>query len=295
MKTKKKNKLLHKLMLLSVIVAVIGLVYIVTKRHSEPQGPMEIDPHLGMVEVFNGESNVWIIPEKDVPVNKLTKDDFSVGESGTPCYNGSKYATFRGIDVSEHQGDIDWEQVRDSGIKFAIIRAGGRGYGEEGKLLADEKFADNLAGARAAGLKIGVYFFSQAVNTEEAKEEAEFALDLLEGTELELPVYFDWEHIVVGEPARTDELDGTTVTDCAVAFCDTIAAAGYKTGIYTNLDTSYYTYELSRIADCGFWSAAVGNYPYSYYAFSMWQYSFNGDVPGISQPCDMDMMFVEYN
>ncbi len=294
MKTKKKNKLLHKLMLLFTIIVVVGLVLIVTRHRSSPDDPIVVDPHFGMVEVFNGESNVWIIPEESMPVNEFTKEDFSIGESGIPCYNGTKYASFRGVDVSEHQGDIDWEQVKESGIKFAIIRAGGRGYGEEGKLVADEKFAENLAGAKAAGLKVGVYFFSQATTKDEAVEEAKFALGLIDGAELQLPVYFDWEHIVVGEPARTDKVSGSIATDCAIAFCDTITAAGYKTGIYTNLDMSYYGYKLDRLSDYNFWTAAVGSYPYSYYAFSIWQYSFEGNIPGIQQPCDMDMMFVEY-
>lgn len=296
MKTKRKNKLLHKLCLFAVIVATVGLALIVAgRRNLQNESDMEIDPHLGMVEVFNGNSNIWIIPEEGVPVNPFGKGDFTADENGEPCYNGTDFATFRGVDVSEHQGDIDWSRVKQSGIDFAIIRVGGRGYGENGKLVADEKFEENLEGAKAAGLKVGVYFFSQAINTEEAEEEARFALELINDAELQLPVYFDWEHIVVGEPARTDNISGTTATDCAMAFCDTVSAAGYKTGIYTNLDMSYYAYTMERLADYGFWTAAVGSYPYSYYDFSVWQYSFEGDVPGINAPCDMDMMFVKYS
>lgn len=294
MKTKRKNNLLHNLFLLAILVFMVGLA-VMLRKSSMRSEPVEVDPHFGMVEVFNGDSNVWIIPEESVPKNELTKDNFTADENGVPCYNGTEYVTFRGIDVSEHQGDIDWAQVKQSGIDFAIIRVGGRGYGEEGKLVADAKFAQNLEGAKAAGLKVGVYFFSQAVTDDEAVEEANFALDLINGAELELPVYFDWEHIVVGEPARTDKLSGAAATECAIAFCDTVAAAGYKASIYTNLDMSYYAYKLDRIADYGFWTAAVGDYPYAYYAFSIWQYSFDGNVPGIQAPCDMDMMFVKYS
>ncbi len=296
MKTKRKNKLLHKLCLFAVIVATIGLVFVVAGRFRlNREASREIDPHLGMAEVFNGESYVWILPEAGVPVNPFGKADFTADENGAPCYNGTDYAAFRGVDVSEHQGDIDWSRVKQSGIDFAIIRVGGRGYGENGKLVADEKFEKNLEGAKAAGLKVGVYFFSQAMNAEEAEEEARFALELIDGAELQLPVYFDWEHIVFGEPARTDKVSGAVVTDCAIAFCDAISDAGYKTGIYTNLDMSYYGYKMERLADYNFWTAAVGSYPYAYYAFSVWQYSFKGDIPGINAPCDMDMMFVEYS
>lgn len=295
LKTKRKNRLFHKFALFVVIVLVMGLGLVILKRFgTNINQPMEIDPHLGMVQVFNGEDYVWIIPENNVPVNQLTADDFSINENGEPSYNGTAYASFRGIDISEHQGDIDWEKVKQSGIDFAIIRVGARGYSEEGKLITDAKFAQNFANARAAGLKLGVYFFSQAISVEEAREEAEFVLKLIDGAELELPVYFDWEHIVVGDDARTDGLPGNVATDCAIAFCDTVAAAGYKTGIYTNLDMSYYAYEMNRIADYGFWNAAVGEYPYSYYAFDIWQYSFDGNIPGIQYPCDMNMMLVKY-
>lgn len=283
--------------LLILLVAMIALACMLRKEvtNVNKDTPVEIDPHFGMVEVFNGESMVWVIPEEGVPLNEFTKDDFTPDENGVPCYNGTDYASFRGIDVSEHQGDIDWTQVKESGIDFAIIRVGGRGYGNEGKLVADEKFTQNLEAAKAAGLEVGVYFFSQAMTKAEAIEEAEFALNLIDGTELELPVYFDWEHIVIGAPARTDKVSGEVATDCAIAFCDTIAAAGYKTGIYTNLDMCYYAYKLDKLADYDFWTAAVGDYPYAYYAFSIWQYSFSGNVPGIQQPCDMDIMFKKYS
>lgn len=283
-------------MLAIVIIAIVGLTAMLARwRNSGSDEEIVIDPHLGMVQVYNGSDYVWITPEEGVPRNPFTAQDFSTGASGEPYYNKTSYATFRGIDVSQHQGDIDWAKVKESGVEFAIIRVGGRGYGDEGKLVEDEKFAANLENAKAAGIKVGVYFFSQAVNTDEAKEEAEFALSLINGTELSLPVYFDWEHIVVGENARTDNLDGKTVTDCAIAFCEKISAAGYKAGIYTNLDTSYYTYELSRLADYDFWSASPGDFPYSYYGFSVWQYSFSGNVPGIEYPCDMDIQFVKYS
>lgn len=294
MKTKRKNRLLPSLILIVLLIAILGLALKLRQETANDNRELEIDPHFGMVEVFNGEQNIWIIPEDGVPLNTLTKDDFTTVENGQPRYMGTEFATFSGIDVSEHQGDIDWEQVKSCGIDFAIIRVGGRGYGGEGKLVADEKFAQNLENAKAAGLQVGVYFFSQAINDDEAQQEAEFVLNLLDGAELDLPVYFDWEHIT-GDTARTDKLSGATVTECAINFCDTIKASGYDASIYTNLDMSYYAYELDKIADYGFWTAAVGSYPYAYYAFSVWQYSFNGKVPGIQQPCDLDMLFVPYN
>ena len=292
MKTKKKKKLLHKLSLLVVIIAAVALAFLISGRRKPVEEP-PVDPHEGLVHAYNGFGYTWILPAEGMPVNPFTEDDFDHDENGVPSYNGSDYATFRGIDVSEHQGDIDWNAVKESGIDFAIIRIGGRGYGKSGKLLVDEKFADNLAGAKAAGLKVGVYFFSQAENDTEAVAEAELAVWLLDGAQLDLPVFYDWEHIET-DTARTKGMNGRAITDCAVAFCEAVEKAGYEAGIYANVDMSYYSYDLSRLAQYDCWCAAPGDYPYSYYAASIWQYSFTGKVPGIEYDCDMDMLFVKY-
>src|SRR5699024_10816934 len=130
------------------------------------------------------------------------------------------------IDVSSHQGEIDWQKVATSGVEFVFIRLGYRGYGSEGTLNLDPYFKQNLAGAKAAGLKVGIYFFSQAISVEEAREEAQFVLSYLAGTQLDYPVVYDWEPIS-GASARTDGLDSVTLTDCAITFCETVAQAGY--------------------------------------------------------------------
>ena len=252
----------------------------------------EIDPHAGMVEVFNGAKNIWIVPEEGVPVNTILPEDFVVDPLGNKTYCGGEYANaFRGIDVSSHQRDIDWQQVADSGIRFAIVRVGGRYYGGEGELYSDELYAQNLQGARNAGLDVGVYFFSQAMNPDEAKQEAEYVIGLLEGYELTMPVFFDWERIGGGQ-GRADNIENEVLTQCAETFCETVEAAGYEAGIYFNLDTSYYGYEMARLTDYTFWCAAPGDYPYCYYAHDIWQYSFEGEVPGIQTSCDLDMIFV---
>ena len=117
-------------------------------------------------------------------------------------------------------------------------------YYGNGELYTDDNFIKNIEGAKAAGLRVGAYFFSQAITADEAKAEAKFVLDLLDGRELDLPVFFDWERIS-GDDARTDGLDNETLTDCAVAFCETIKAAGYEPGVYIYNDTGYYGYDLA--------------------------------------------------
>ncbi len=243
----------------------------------------------GTVEVFNGDGSINITPQDGVPVNDLEKDDFEVDGDGTVSYIGTEYTASRGIDVSSYQGDIDWQQVSDSGIDFAIIRIGGMYYGS-GELYSDENFVKNIEGAKAAGLRVGAYFFSQAITSDEAKSEAQFVLGLLESRELDLPVFFDWERIST-DTARTDGLDNETLTDCAVTFCETVSQAGYDAGVYIYNDTGYYGYDLARLQDYTLWCVGIGSYPCFYYAHSLWQYSISGTVPGINATCDLDMMF----
>ena len=157
-----------------------------------------------------------------------------------------------GIDVSHHQQEIDWEEVASSGITFAMIRLGYRGY-SDGILYTDDYVKENLAGAKAAGLKIGAYFFSQAVNVQEAKAEAEYALDLLEGVTLDLPLAYDWEYI--NETARTATVSKETLTECTLAFCKAVQDAGRETMIYFNRTQAMDMLELDRLTEYDWWFA----------------------------------------
>ena len=134
------------------------------------------DPYEGMVQVESGYgTKMWVTELEDVPKNDLQPEDFS----SPGRYTGSAYTVTRGIDVSEHQGAIDWAAAAQD-VDFAIVRLGYRGYGQSGVLKYDAYAEENLKGAFASGLDVGVYFFSQATSPEEAEEEAEFLLELLE-------------------------------------------------------------------------------------------------------------------
>ena len=162
-----------------------------------------------------------------LPTNPYGPEDFRVEENGyITCLTGEAR---QGIDVSEWQGDIDWQQVKDGGIEFAIIRLGYR-RSETGELSTDEKALANLQGAAEAGIPTGAYFFSQAVTTQEALEEAEYALSLLEGYTLTYPLIYDWEYL--GEDARTADVDARTLTDCIKTFCGRVEEAGFQSMIY---------------------------------------------------------------
>ena len=195
-----------------------------------------------------------------------------------------------GIDVSAHQGEIDWETVRADGVDFAIIRAAYRGY-TNGGVSMDPYFLQNLNGAKNAGLQVGVYFFSQATSKEEAQEEADFLLQCLDGAALDFPVYYDWEPIEA--EARTDDVSGADVTVFAKAFCDSVKSAGYDTGVYFNESMGYLFLHLSELGDYEFWLAQYKNAPDFYYDFTIWQYSSDGEVAGIKTPVDLNLRFAK--
>lgn len=287
MKTKRKIITKPLIIILILAAALLGIYALIELRSNNEQGTG--NEHDGLVEVFNGETYVWVQPQSGVELNTLKKEDFAKDAEGNLTYVGGDFIAERGIDVSSHQGNIDWNAVYDSGVRFAIIRAGGRYY-ESGEIFTDDLFRSNLSGAIAAGLDVGVYFYSQALSEAEAVEEAKTTLSLINGAELQLPIFIDWER-GAGEKARTNELDGETMTDCAAAFCETVKAAGYDAGVYVYCDTAYYGYRLSRLQDYTIWFAGSGNYPYFRYEHSLWQYSIKGEVPGIDNTCDLDMIF----
>lgn len=251
------------------------------------------DPHAGQVYVYDGFDWIWMTPLQGVPVNDIPESDIS-WRNNVPYYAGSSCTALRGVDVSEHQHDIDWARVKAAGIDYAVIRIGRRGY-SEGGLFEDEYFKQNMDGALNAGLQVGVYFFSQAVTVAEALEEAELTLSLLEPYRgrVTMPVVYDWEKIYDDNTARTAGLSAATLTDCAVAYCERVKSAGYQPGVYFNRHTGYYGFDLTRIQDYHLWFALPeARFPNFYYATDMWQYSFEESIPGIETPTDVNLFFV---
>ena len=194
-----------------------------------------------------------------------------------------------GIDVSAHQQDIDWQRVAASGVQFAILRAGYRGY-TEGSIQEDAYFEQNLAGAIDAGLDVGVYFFSQAMDEQEAREEARFVLDKISGYQLAYPVFFDWEKI--GADARSDAMDLTSLTTVTDTFCSEIEAAGYQAGLYFNQQLGYEELHLPSLQGYTFWLAEYNDTPSFTYDFDLWQYASDGSVDGIDGDVDLNLAFI---
>lgn len=195
--------------------------------------------------------------------------------------------TARGVDVSKFQGTIDWNAVKADGIDFAIIRCGYRGYGS-GKLVEDSTFRQNIQGATAAGLKVGVYFYSQAINEEEAVEEASMVLSLVGGYSLPMGVYYDTEQVGT-DVGRADGISAAQRTACAVAFCETIRNAGYTAGVYSYASWFYNALNFANISKYRIWIAQYRDTLSFSYRYNIWQYTSKGSVKGISKPVDMNI------
>lgn len=192
-----------------------------------------------------------------------------------------------GIDVSQHQGDIDWEKVKAAGIQFVYLRVG---YRESigAKVCADSNFKQNLSNAKAAGLKVGVYFYSQATTEDEAREEADLTLQMLDGASIDYPVAFDFEPTNDSSGTRVSNLSADQMTKVAKAFCNRIWSSGYSTIIYGN-SADLSLYNLSDLAKYGFWYAEYGSHPTMDLNFALWQYTDEGTVDGIEGNVDIDL------
>ena len=193
----------------------------------------------------------------------------------------------RGIDVSKWNGSIDWKAVRNEGIEFAIIRCGYRGS-SQGALIEDPTFRTNIKGAQAAGLKVGVYFFTQAVNEAEAVEEASMVIELCKGYGLSFPVYLDVE----GSNGRGDTISAEQRTANIKAFCGTIQNAGYKAGVYANKTWFTSKIKTNQITNYKIWLAQYAANPtYNATRYDMWQHTSKGKVSGISGNVDLNILY----
>jgi len=234
-------------------------------------------------------------PEEEEALEKnLYNADGFYEIDGIRYYHGGDYEGVPGVDVSSYQEDIDWNAVKDAGIEFAIVRVGYRGY-KSGELDLDNCFVEHLEGALAAGLEVGVYFFSQALTPEEAAEEAEFVLEQIKDYPITYPVVYDWEEVDVAGGARTDEMNMLMLTACAEAFCQVVEDAGYEACIYFNQTYGYQQFNLVSLRDHTFWLAEYDPHPSFEYHFDLWQYTNEGTVPGIGGHVDLNIAFQKKN
>lgn len=285
--------------ILGIISAAAAALLLLVVAVSYPYFRKEEDPELlHQQQVVHQATAPPEVVWPELPVAETEPENPTIPPDRNPYdqydfqYNRHNYLllqnleSYAGIDVSAFQGKIDWKKVKASGIDFAIIRLGYRGY-ESGKLVEDEYAKANLKGAREAGVKIGAYFFSQALNINETDEEIRYMLKILGNTKLDMPIVLDWE--IPADTARTRKMDARTLTDIQRHFCGQMRDRGYQPMIYFNWHQSEHLYVLSELEEYPFWLALYQDrmtYPWK---IEMWQYSDKGRVPGIQGNVDLNV------
>ncbi len=227
---------------------------------------------------------------RNLKLHSLKEENLNILDNGFVEYveNGT-VVSHKGIDVSKHQGEIDWAQVAADGIEFAFIRVGNRGYGT-GAIVEDPQFAANIVGASTNGIKVGVYFFSQAITVEEAQEEAKFVLDKIAPYKITCPVVLDVEKVSDSE-ARMNKISKEQRTANTIAFLEAIEAAGYKSMLYHNMEMGTLMLDMTQLEDYEKWFAYYNKDIYYPYEFGVWQYSDKGKVNGINTNVDLNISF----
>lgn len=254
-------------------------------------GNMEADGLLEPVTEDDPEYHKYL--ENNDPYGIMTMSALWGADSLTHQNRFSGVSKVYGIDVSYYQGNIDWKKVKNSGVEFVIIRVGYRGYGSAGTLVEDPKFKTYLDGATKAGLKVGVYFYTQAITTAEAQAEAKFVLDRIKGHSLQMPVYYDIESVDY-DTGRLDSagLSKAQKTALCTAFCDTIIKSGYSAGVYANYTwLNYYIDGAGLGKKYPIWLAHYTSNTNYDQRMDMWQYSGSGTVSGISAYTDVNVWY----
>lgn len=242
-----------------------------------------------VIVVSQGQFN-FVDINKDLKLTELDPTCFYTNVDGIMEYSvDGQVLSYKGIDVSSYQGDIDWASVAADGVDFAIIRTTLRGYGT-GRLVEDETFEDNIQGAMAAGIHVGAYVFSQAINEEEVIEEAQSAIDKLSPYVTGVPIVIDVERISGGD-GRMDDLTPAERTDLILKFCEVVSNAGYKPYIYYNTEMSILYVDIARLEGIPKWYASYSSDFFYPYDIDILQYSATGRVAGISGDVDMDICF----
>ncbi len=237
-------------------------------------------------------STEWVTISQYLPKNEYDFSNLVCKDDRMEYYLDGKKVSYIGIDVSKYQDYIDFNKVKKDGIAFVMIRVGLRGYGD-GQVALDDYFFDNIKRATDAGLKVGVYFTSQAVNTEEAKEEANLVLESIGDYRIDYPIAFDMR-FVKGDTARIEPLSVNDKTNIAKTFLDIVSAKGYNACILGTKEWFIKEIEMSKLTAYDFWLEEEADLPDYPYKFSMWQYKKSGTVDGVSGVVNLNISFVDY-
>lgn len=234
----------------------------------------------------------WVLINQQLPKNTYDYTKL-VSQSGVMKYyvDGTKTSYF-GLDISKTQGFIDYNKLVKAGVDFVMLRVGARGYGT-GQLVLDEYYVDNIKGATDTALHVGLYFSSQAITKEEAVEEANMVISQIGEYKIDYPIVFEMQTIL-NDTSRTGSLTKEARTDIAIAFLDTIKAAGYIPMFRGDKEWLLTKVDLSKLTSYDVWLSEEGDLPDYPYQFSMWQYNKSGTVDGIVGNVSLNVSFIDY-
>ena len=234
----------------------------------------------------------WVLINQQLPKNTYDYTKL-VSQSGVMKYyvDGTKTSYF-GLDISKTQGFIDYNKLVKAGVDFVMLRVGARGYGT-GQLVLDEYYVDNIKGATDASLHVGLYFSSQAITKEEAVEEANMVISQIGEYKIDYPIVFEMQTIL-NDTSRTGSLTKEARTDIAIAFLDTIKAAGYIPMFRGDKEWLLTKVDLSKLTSYDVWLSEEGDLPDYPYQFSMWQYNKSGTIDGIVGNVSLNVSFIDY-
>lgn len=245
-----------------------------------------------LVQYADGKEE-WVLISPYLPKHEYDFTKLVCQSDMMKYYVDGKQTSYVGVDISKYQDYVDFVKLKKAGINFVMIRVGARGYGS-GQLVLDEYFADNIKRASDAGLQIGVYFYSQAITEDEAREEANMVLENIRDYNVEYPIAYDME-FVANDDARIDGLSRTDKTAMAKAFLETIENAGYNPVIYGNKEWLIKEIDMSKLTAYDVWLSQIADVPDYPYKFTMWQYKDDASVDGIAGYANLNISFVDYS
>lgn len=262
-----------------------------TEAETEENDPSTDGKHT-LVQSADGEEE-WVLISPYLPKHEYDFTKLVCQSDLMKYYEDGKQVSYVGTDISKYQDYVDFVKLKKAGINFVMLRVGARGYGS-GQLVLDEYFLDNIKRATDAGLEVGVYFFSQAINENEAIEEANMVLENVKDYKITYPVAFDMEYIP-NDTARIDVLSKTEKTTITKAFLDTIKNAGYKPIIYGNKEWLIKQIDMSKLTAYDVWLAQEEDIPDYPYNFTMWQYCSDASIDGIAGYANLNISFIDYS
>jgi len=286
------------MLLTGFVLGMIVIHMVDTKRENEKVA--ELKRQIEEKEQIIDNTTKVYIPERKFNSGTILKNPYVqenfVTEDGFMAYynEAGEKISHVGVDLSYHNDKVDWDELAASPVEFVMLRCGYRGY-TEGGIIEDEKFREYAQAANEHGLKLGVYFFSQAINEQEAITEAEYVIKLIEDYEISYPVAFDTEYVSDPE-ARTNlaDLSRDDLTNIAIAFCEKVKEAGYYPMIYASENWFRRNLDMTRLTDYDYWAPQYLDQNDFLFDFTIWQYTESGNAPGIEGECDLDISLVDY-